>query len=182
MNQSQQICGIPSERAQNKVRDHMVEWVQEFIRNSPFAVMASSDAAGHCDASPKGGPPGFVKVVDDRHLAIPDIAGNRLFQTYENIETNPSVGLFFLIPGIDATARVNGSVAVLRPGDAEFERLISSAFPSDEVSGIQQLLLLKVAESYSQCPKALTGSHLWNTSVIDQNLNEPPIPKWAPGT
>ena len=182
MNQAQQIYGMPAEGPQKKVRDHMVEWVQDYIRHAPFAVMASSNSEGHCDASPKGGPPGFVKVLDDRRLVIPDVKGNRLFQTYENIETNPFVGLFFLIPGIDATVRVNGTVAVLRPGDDEFERLVPSVFSPDEAPDVQQLLLLEVAESYSHCPRALRESKLWDTSVIQSHLDERPISQWIPGT
>jgi predicted pyridoxine 5'-phosphate oxidase superfamily flavin-nucleotide-binding protein len=116
------------------VNSFMSEWVQAFIRQPPFVVLATSNASGHCDASPKGGKPGFVKVLDDRHLLIPDVAGNRLFQSYENVSSNPHVGLIFFIPGLDSTARVNGRVEIVdkamlgakrlsRPWDRELNRM-----------------------------------------------------------
>ena len=94
--------------------------VQDFIRQAPFVVLATANEEGDCDASPKGGRPGFVRVVDERHLVLPDIAGNNLFQSYENLETNPKVGLLFLIPGSDWTVRVNGRASIL---DTEGGRL-----------------------------------------------------------
>ena len=182
MNEAQKLFGMPPERSQQKVRPYMVEWVQEFIRHSPFAVMASSDSQGNCDASPKGGEPGFAKVIDDRHLLMPDVSGNRLFQSYENLETNPKIGLFFLIPGIDATARVNGTIKVLRAGDSDFDQMVSTLFSDAEAADVLQLLMLTVDESYAQCPKALAGAEIWDTSRIDRNRLDPPIRKWVPGT
>ena len=73
MNRFQEQFGIPSERAQKKVVAHLESPVQEFIRHSPFAVLATADEAGHCDASPRGGLPGFVKILDDKHLLLPDV-------------------------------------------------------------------------------------------------------------
>ena len=182
MNQARQLCGEPSERAQKKVRPFMVDWVQDFIRNCPFAVISSSNDRGHCDASPKGGQPGFIKVVDEKHLVIPDDSGNNLFQSYENLETNPYVGLILLIPGIDATARVNGLATVLRKGDPRFEPLVSDLFDRDEHPSLLQLMLIEVNESYSHCPKALVRANLWDTSVITKHRNESPIDQWVPGT
>ena len=109
----QEKFGKPSGRAATKVVPYMDEWVQAFIGHAPFAILASSDVDGHCDASPKGGKPGFVKVLDETHLLIPDVAGNRLFQSYANVSRNPHVGLLFFIPGVDSTARVNGRVEVV---------------------------------------------------------------------
>lgn len=96
INQFQEKFGKPSRGAATKVVPYMNDWVQTFIRHAPFAILASSDAAGRCDASPKGGMPGFVKVLDETHLLIPDVAGNRLFQSYDNVSRNPHVGLLFL--------------------------------------------------------------------------------------
>lgn len=182
MNQAQQIFGQPAEGPRKKVRPFMVAWVQQFIQHSPFAVMASSNADGFCDASPKGGSPGFVKVIDDRHLAIPDVAGNKLFHTYENLETNPHIGLIFLLPGLNATARVNGSARILRPGDEEFESVTRSHFSPEEAAEILQVIMLEVHESYSHCPRALRESHLWDTERISEHVENLPIPKWVAGT
>ena len=113
MNAAQQKFGDPKETTTKKVLPFMNAMVQDFIRSAPFAVLATASADGDCDASPKGGHPGFVKVLDDTRLVIPDIVGNNLFQSYENIETNPHAGLFFTIPGCAWTVRVNGRASVV---------------------------------------------------------------------
>jgi predicted pyridoxine 5'-phosphate oxidase superfamily flavin-nucleotide-binding protein len=182
MNQGQQLFGLPSERASNKVRPFMVAWVQEFIRHSPFMVMATCDAANNCDASPRGGHPGFVKVLDDRHLLIPDVQGNKLFHSFENLESNPNVGLLFLIPGINASARVNGPVAVLQAGTQQFEQLSLEVFQPDYRAKLLLAFLVTVVESFGHCPRALKFSDLWNTETISTNVASSPIPKWVAGT
>lgn len=112
-NKYQSKFGSPVERTKGKVRPTIAPWIQEFIRHSPFCVMATSNAEGQCDASPKGGTPGFVKILNDKQLFIPDVAGNKLFHGYVNIESNPRVGLVFFIPGHNNTVRVNGLVTVV---------------------------------------------------------------------
>lgn len=182
MNQCQSIFGVPSEKAAAKVRPYMVDWVQSFIKNSPFMVMATSNSAGDCDASPKDGIPGFVKVLSDKQLLIPDVAGNKLFQSYENFESNPKVGLIFFIPGINSSARVNGTIKIIRTSDAEFERVALEVYNQDERAKILQAILVTVLESYSQCPRALAFSKLWNTETITNNITSPPIENWVAGT
>ena len=81
--------GFPKGRAANKVVESLRESHIAFIKEAPFMVMATSDSSGKCDASPKGGLPGFVKVLDKNTLLLPDVAGNKLFQSYQNIQTNP---------------------------------------------------------------------------------------------
>ena len=98
-NRFQEAFGLPVPGARTKARDHMEERIMDFIRSSPFAVLATSDQEGHCDASPRGGTPGFVRVIDKRRLLLPDVAGNRLFQSYGNVDGNGHVGLLFFIPG-----------------------------------------------------------------------------------
>ncbi len=144
--------------------------------------MSSSNEYGDCDASPKGGMPGFVKVVDDKTLIIPDVAGNKLFQTYENFESNPKVGLIFFIPAITAVARVNGLVEIIRKGDEHFDRLVLDVFSPDENSKLLQAIQVNVQESYSHCPRAIGFSKLWNTEMIKNNTESSPISKWKPGT
>jgi uncharacterized protein len=112
-NKFQEKFGYPIQRTKGKVRSEMAPWIQDFIRHSPFCVMATSNAGGNCDASPKGGTPGFVKVLNDKQLFIPDVAGNKLFHGYSNIESNPRIGLIFFIPGHNSTVRVNGRVTVV---------------------------------------------------------------------
>ena len=98
--------------AATKVKDYLEPYVRAFIEHSPFAVMASSNANGDCDASPKGGKPGFIKVIDDRTLLIPDVGGNRLFQSFQNFESNPKAGFIF----IDSGHRRNSACERPRPG------------------------------------------------------------------
>jgi len=182
MNNAQSIFGTPKEGPTNKVRSFMVPWVMEFISNSSFLVMASSNSTGECDASPKGGKPGFVKVLNTTQLLIPDVAGNKLFQSYENFETNPQIGLVFFIPAITATARVNGKVEVLRKGDKFFDQLSLEVFTPDENSTLLQAVLVTVEQSYSHCPRSLSFSKLWDKETIENNMLAPPIHKWKPGT
>jgi len=171
----QEQFGKPSRGAATKVVPYMNEWVQAFIRQAPFAILASSDAEGHCDASPKGGKPGFVKVLDDTHLLIPDVAGNRLFQSYANVSRNPHVGLLFFIPGVDSTARVNGQVEVVDHEALVAKNIDLEIFNPDEEAKILQGLLLTVEEAYGHCPRALKFSNLWDEATIVQNKSAAPI-------
>ena len=115
--------GEMSARAKVKVKGEMSEFVQKFIQAAPFVVMASSDPEGNCDASPKGGKPGFVKVIDNTRLLMPDVAGNRLFQSYQNMDSNPHVGLLFMIPGVNDTVRVNGTVTIVSKEELERQKV-----------------------------------------------------------
>jgi predicted pyridoxine 5'-phosphate oxidase superfamily flavin-nucleotide-binding protein len=160
----------------------MVDWVQEFIKQSPFAIMATSDSEGNCDASPKGGKPGFIKVIDKTHLLIPDVAGNKLFQSYENIESNSKIGIIFFIPGVNECARVNGRVSIIRNGDPVFDKINLEVFEPDENAKVLQALLLEVDESYGHCSRALNFSKTWDIETIANNQNNPPIGKKPPGT
>src|SRR5919197_1511136 len=85
-NRFAEMFGYPKRRAVTKLKNSMTPFVQEFIQHAPFAVLATSDRDGRCDASPKGGKPGFVRVLDERHLLMPDVAGNKLFQLYQTDE------------------------------------------------------------------------------------------------
>ncbi len=179
INQFQEQFGAPSKGATSKVVPYMIDWVQEFIRHSPFAILASSNASGACDASPKGGKPGFVKVIDERHLLIPDVAGNRLFQSYDNLSSNSQVGLLFFIPGEDCTARVNGTVEVVDKEKLSTMNINMEIFNPDENSKILQGLLLTVDESYAHCPRAMKFSNLWDTNTIQHNRDNPLPTPWG---
>ena len=175
LNRFADAFGTPAGRAATKVVDHMTPYVQEFIRNSPFAIMASSSAEGNCDASPKGGMPGFVRVLDDRHLLFPDVAGNKLFQTYQNMDSNPRVGLLFLIPGVNDTVRVNGKVAFVNKDDLDRQNVKVELYEMDERSLHLQGIIIEVEEAYGHCPRALKFSNLWNVDKIAANQTAPPI-------
>lgn len=174
-NRFQQTFGTPVERVRAKVVDHLTEVVQDFIRHAPFAVLASADGDGNCDASPKGGTPGFVRVLDERHLLMPDVRGNNLFQSYENVDANPKVGLVFLIPGLDWTARVNGRAEVVDEAELRRRGLALEVFDPDDNAALQQGLLIVVEEAYPHCPRALKFSRLWDEAAIAANRATPPV-------
>ena len=178
-NKYQNKFGYPAERTKGKVKPVMAAWIQDFIRHSPFCVLATSNATGDCDASPKGGKPGFVKVLNDKQLFIPDVAGNKLFHGYGNIASNPKAGLIFFIPGHNNTVRVNGRVRVMDRSElADVQLEVNNP---DEKAEVLQGLLLDVEESYSHCPRALKFSDLWNVEQIAQNTAKPPVGVKEPG-
>lgn len=182
---TQEKLGTPSDRVRAKVLDHLDEVTQDFIRQSPFAVLSTSNAHGDCDASPRGGKPGFVNVIDEKHLFIPDIAGNKLFQSYGNIETSPKAGLVFMIPGVDLTFRVNGTVTIIDRDHKLMKGLDAEVATSDANTRLQQGLLLEVNEAYIHCPRSFTFADLWNTQVIniakDENATHSWGKRWSEG-
>ncbi|MEM8767073.1 MAG: pyridoxamine 5'-phosphate oxidase family protein [Pseudomonadota bacterium] len=169
IDQLREALGGAHELAEKKVKDHLEPYVQVFIENSPFAILSSADAEGNCDASPKGGLPGFIKVVDERTLLIPDIGGNRLFQSYQNFESNPKAGLLFLIPGLNFTARVNGRIRLLEPDKLQEEGIEPELAWSDDNSGLIQGVLLDIDEAYFHCPRSIQFADLWNGETIEAN-------------
>ena len=168
--------GEMSERARVKVKGEMSEFVQKFIQASPFVVMASSDPDGNCDASPKGGKPGFVKVIDGARLLLPDVAGNRLFQSYQNMDDNPHVGLLFMIPGVNDTVRVNGTVTIVDKEELERQKVELSLYWTDDNAKHLQGIIINVEESYGHCPRAYNFAKLWDTDQIAENQTNRPIP------
>jgi PPOX class probable FMN-dependent enzyme len=144
---------LPTTRA--KIIDHLTPHTRRFVELSPFACIATSDARGTCDVSPRGDPPGFVRILDDRTLLVPDRPGNRLADSLRNIVANPRVGILFVIPGIGETFRVNGR-AVLTTD--------ATLLAPSSVSGKPPRLgiLVDIEEAYTQCPKAFLRSQLWD--------------------
>lgn len=168
--------GEMSERAKVKVKTEMSDFVQKFIQASPFVVMASADPEGNCDASPKGGKPGFVKVIDGTRLLLPDVAGNRLFQSYQNMDANPHVGLLFMIPGVNDTVRVNGTVSIVDKEELERQKVELSLYWTDDNAKHLQGIIINVEESYGHCPRAYNFAKLWDTDQIAENQENRPIP------
>jgi PPOX class probable FMN-dependent enzyme len=162
--------GFPTERAMTKVKDTLSEAIKQFIAESPFLVMATSSPDGGCDASPKGGKPGFVRVLDDRHLLVPDVAGNKLFQSYLNMDQNPHVGLCFFIPGLADVVRVNGRVTFVSREELDRHDVESSMYNPDGNRGVQQGIVVEVEESFGHCPRALSYSSFWDLERIQKRL------------
>src|SRR5262245_13221226 len=140
--------------AVKKVKPFLEPYVRAYIEHAPFVVVATSNADGDCDASPKGGHPGFVKVIDDRTLLLPDVGGNRLFQGFQNLESNPKVGLVFMIPGMDMTARVNGRVRVIEAAELAERRIEAELSHPDGNSKLVQGLMVSIDEAYFHCPRS----------------------------
>lgn len=131
------------------------EHCRTFLGMSTFLTIASSSAAGKMDVSPKGDPAGFVLVLDETTLAIPERPGNRRADTFHNVLENPAVGLIFLVPGIDETLRVNGTASITVDPDILAPMVVSGRTP-------KLALLVHVEEAFFHCGKALKRSALWS--------------------
>jgi uncharacterized protein len=156
--QLREIIGEPGELVPKKVMPALDEMATDFIRRSPFIVLATTDDGGNLDASPKGGGPGFVAVEDERTLAIPDRKGNKLIFGLQNILANPHVGLIFMIPGTDETLRVNGS-AELTVEPSLLERLADRGAPA------HLAIRVHVHQCFFHCAKAFIRSQLWHPAA-----------------
>jgi uncharacterized protein len=143
----------PAGGAVDKQLDHVDAGAAGFIARSPFFVLATGDGAG-CDASPRGGPPGFVQVLDPHRLAWGDLAGNNRLDSAANLVAQPAVGLLFLVPGVDETLRVNGR-ATLTTDPAVLDRCAVEGRRPRVAIGVD------VDESFLHCAKAFRRSGLW---------------------
>jgi len=136
------------------VIDHVDSHCRDFISRSPFVLVATADVNGTCDVSPKGGAPGFVEVLDERRLAIPDAPGNRLVYSLRNIAATGRAGLLFVIPGLEETLRVNGRACLTRD-PALLDALAGEEKPPKLAIGVE------VEEAFLHCAKAFKRSGLW---------------------
>jgi PPOX class probable FMN-dependent enzyme len=125
-----------------------------FIAKSPFVLIGTSDREGNADVTPKGDKPGFVAVLDDITLAIPDRPGNNRLDTLENIIANPAIGLLFLIPGMNETLRVNGEARITLDGALRERLAVHGKAP-------QSVIVVKAKAVYMHCAKAFMRSDLW---------------------
>lgn len=148
------LYGEPSEIARRKDIGKLDAHCRAFIAHAPFVLIATAGADGRCDVSPKGDAPGFVHVLDDRHLAIPDRPGNRRLDGYANVLANPHVGLIFLVPGREDTLRVNGRAWITRDPEL-LARLTARGKTPQTAIGVE------VEESFMHCAKAFKRSQLW---------------------
>jgi uncharacterized protein len=162
-----EIVGTPGKRAANKGRAALLPVDREWLAATPFCVLATSDADGRCDASPKGDPPGsLVHVVDDTTVAIAERPGNKRVDGYRNVLSNPHVGLNFLIPGRGDTLRINGRARLV--SDAPF-------FDDMVVKGHRPVLALvvEIEEIFFHCAKAFLRSGLWKPETWDPEAHVP---------
>jgi PPOX class probable FMN-dependent enzyme len=148
------LVGEPSERAKGKQLPRLDPHSRAFIARSPYLLLGTSDRAGRCDVSPKGDAPGFVLVLDDETIAIPDRPGNKRVDSLMNVLENPRVGLLFLIPGMTETLRVNGTAQIVQD-EALLERM--AVGDKRPLLGI----VVRVDEVFMHCGKASLRGHIW---------------------
>jgi len=150
-----EVIGAPTELVLTKIADRLNALTRQFVERSPFVCVATACPDGGLDVSPRGDPPGFVRILDERTLLLPDRPGNRIADTLTNLLEDPRIALLFLIPGIGDTFRVNGRARIV--DDAE---LLAPSAVDGKVPRLG--LLVSIEEAYTQCSKALIRSDLWN--------------------
>ena len=149
------LIGEPLPLTCAKITDRLNAATRRYVERSPLVCLATSDAKGRCDVSPRGDPAGFVRILDERTLLMPERPGNRIADSLRNVLANPRVGLIFIVPGATETFRVNGR-AVLTTDAA----LLA---PSTLEGKAPRLgLLIDIEEAYTQCSKAFLRSHFWD--------------------
>ncbi len=149
------IIGAPKDTVVAKLADRLNGLTRQFIERSPFLCVATVTPDGGLDVSPRGDPAGFVRVLDDRTLLILDRPGNRIADTLTNLLADPRIALLFLIPGVGDTFRVNGRAVIV-----DDPALLAPSTVEGQVPRLG--LLISIDEAYTQCPKALIRSDLWN--------------------
>ena len=149
------IGGEPADLTRSKISDRVNELTRQFIERSPFLCLATSAPDGTCDVSPRGDPAGFVRILDERRLLIPERPGNRLADSLRNILQNPRVGLLFIIPGVGDTLRVNGRATIV--DDPELLEGLVVEGKTPKVG-----LLIEIDEVFTHCSKAFLRSQLWD--------------------
>ena len=149
------IIGSPKELVVSKISDHLNELTRQFIERSPFVCVATKMPNGGIDVSPRGDPAGFVRIIGDRELFVPERPGNRIADTLTNLLADPSIGLLFLIPGVGDSFRVNGRGVITDDRELLVPSVVEGSVPK---LGI----LVSIEEAYTQCSKALIRSDLWN--------------------
>ena len=161
-----ELIGDPTALVCMKVADSLNELSRAFVERSPFVCIATSSPDGDCDVSPRGDPVGFVRILDDRTLVVPERPGNRLADTLRNIIDNPRVGLLFIMPGIGDTFRVNGRAWITD----DPELLAPSAH-----EGIAPRLgiVVHIEQAFTQCSKAFIRSQLWDPSSFQDRATLP---------
>jgi uncharacterized protein len=158
----------PSHRAKNKVINYIDEICRRFIAACPFVLVATRGEDGRFDVSPKGDPPGFVKVLNDKTLAIPDRPGNHRLDTFENLLTHPEIGLLFLIPGHGDTLRINGTGRVVRDRSLQDRLAVYGKSPN-------LVLVVNVEQCFMHCSKCVVRSSLWRPELWPDRSSVPTL-------
>ncbi len=159
------IYGNPHARSVTKEIPFLNAHYQAFVKASPFVILASAGADG-TDCSPKGDAPGFVHILDERTLALPDRPGNNRIDNLLNIIANPQVSLLFLVPGVGETLRVNGRAEISDDGELLARFAVNGKLP-------RTVLIVRVDSAYFHCSRALVRSGLWDPSRFVERTRLP---------
>ena len=149
------MIGSTTPVVQSKISDRLNELTRQFVERSPFMLLATSPTDGTCDVSPRGDPAGFVHILDEKTLLVPERPGNKLADSLRNVLANPHVGLLFLVPGVGDTLRVNGRAALTT--DATLLEPLAVEGKTPKLG-----LLVEIDEVFTHCSKAFIRSDLWN--------------------
>ncbi len=149
------IIGEPTDLVGAKLADRLNELTRQFVERSPFVCVATACPDGGVDVSPRGDPPGFVRVIDEHTLLLPERPGNRLADTLTNLMADPRIALLFLIPGVGDTFRVNGTAVI-----TDDRELLAASTVEGKAPRLG--IVISVNEAYTQCAKAIIRSDLWN--------------------
>jgi len=148
------MYGETSERVAQKKGSRLTPTVVAALELAPFFCLSTSDSAGRCDASPRGGPSGFLRVIDEQTLAFPDLSGNRLIDSLSNLVENPAVGMLIITPGRDETIRINGTARLTLAPEV-------LALWDGVLRGVKLAVVVTVDDVYVHCAKAFRRSRLW---------------------
>ena len=158
------LYNLPGERVIRKEQHSIDRHIEDFIRLSPFLVIASGNSQTQLDASPRGGEPGWVRVLDSKTLLVPDAPGNNRLDTFQNIISTSQVGLLFFVPGVDEMLRINGQASLLT--DPELLGLFDGQKRRPKL-----VIKVSVEAAYMHCAKALMRSRLWAIeSQVDRSV------------
>lgn len=161
--QLREIIGHPHQAVLDKTKSQLDEYTRGFIARSPFVLIGSVNAQGKMDVSPKGDPAGFVHILDDKTLLIPDRPGNRRADTMTNILQNPQIGLLFLVPGSRETLRLNGTAQIVRDPALQAQMAQQGKIP-------HVLIAVTVEEVFFHCAKCVVRSDLWKAENRPEGL------------
>jgi PPOX class probable FMN-dependent enzyme len=162
------FLGEPGDLVKAKVVDRLNALTRRFVDLSPFVLLATAGDDGTCDVSPRGDPAGFVHVLDDRTLLLPERPGNRLADSLRNVLANPNVGLLFLVPGVGETLRINGSARIVTDPELLEPLTVEGKAP-------RLAVLVEIEQVFTHCPKAFIRSELWNPERF-HSAADPPTP------
>ena len=164
------LFGATHDLAIQKLQDKLDKHAMEFISRAPFVCIGTQNPDGKADVSPRGDPVGFVQILDERTLAIPDRPGNNRLDSLANIIANPTVALLFIVPGFDDTLRVSGTASVTTDPDLLDTMRVNDRLP-------KLAIVVKITGVFLHCAKAFRRAHLWDSTRFQDRSQMPSLVK-----